>query len=215
MTGENLIKAGLPEDKTVLIYNGVTEISEKKELPIETEGLVIGTAARLTRSKGIRYLIEAFSYLHNKYRDINLVIIGEGEERKNLEILAQDLKINNRVFFLGAIPDARCYFRNFHIFVLPSLSEAFSITILEAVSQKIPVIATSVGGIPEIIEDGKTGLLVPPKEPLILAQAIERLITDEGLRVRLGDEGYRRYKENFTLEDMCIKTKTLYRRFLE
>ena len=212
---ENLIKAGLPEDKTVLIYNGVTEISEKKELPIETEGLVIGTAARLTRSKGIRYLIEAFSYLHNKYRDINLVIIGEGEERKNLEILAQDLKINNRVFFLGAIPDARCYFRNFHIFVLPSLSEAFSITILEAVSQKIPVIATSVGGIPEIIEDGKTGLLVPPKEPLILAQAIERLITDEGLRVRLGNEGYRRYKENFTLEDMCIKTKTLYRRFLE
>jgi glycosyltransferase involved in cell wall biosynthesis len=208
---KNLIKAGLPEDKAVLIYNGVPETSEKKELPIETKGLIVGTVARLTRSKGIRYLIEAFSYLHNKYRNINLVVIGEGEEKKNLERLAQDLKIDDRVFFPGAIPDARLYFKNFHIFVLPSLSEPFGITILEAMSQKIPVIATNVGGIPEIIEDEDTGILVPPKEPLILAQAIERLITDEELRLRLGEEGYRRYKENFTLENMCIKTKTLYR----
>lgn len=139
------------------------------------------------------------------------MVIGEGEEKKNLERLAQDLKIDDRAFFPGAIPDARRYFKNFHIFVLPSLSEAFGITILEAMSQKIPVIATNVGGIPEIIEDENTGILVPPKEPLILAQAIERLITDEELRLRLGEEGYRRYKENFTLENMCIKTKTLYR----
>ena len=107
------------------------------------------------------------------------MVIGEGEEKKNLERLAQDLKIDDRVFSPGAIPDARRYFKNFHIFVLPSLSEAFGITILEAMSQKIPVIATNVGGIPEIIEDENTGILVPPLLEIIfnvtLAEMVDKI----------------------------------------
>ncbi|MGC9064214.1 MAG: glycosyltransferase family 4 protein [bacterium] len=207
---ENLIKAGLPSDKVVLIHNGVSETSNKEELPVQVEGFIIGTASRLVKSKGINYLIEAFSYLYDKYRDLNLVIIGDGEERGNLERLARKLNVKDKVFFLGTLPNARFYFKNFHIFVIPSLSEPFGLTILEAISQKVPVIATDVGGIPEIIEDSKTGLLVPPKDPTALAQAIEKLINNQKLRISLGEEGYKKYREEFTLEKMCIKTKRIY-----
>ncbi|MBC7319130.1 glycosyltransferase family 4 protein [bacterium] len=212
---ENLIKAGLPIDKITLIYNGISETLEKRELPIKLEGFIIGTAARLTKSKGIRYLIEAFSYLYDKYRGINLVIIGDGEEREKLEESAKKLNVKDRTFFLGALPNARFYFRDFHIFVLPSLFEALGIVILEAISQKVPVIATNIGGIPEIIEDGKTGLLVPPKDSLTLARAMEKLIKNKELREYLGEEGNKRYKERFTLEAMVIKTKEVYKVLLD
>lgn len=207
---ENLIKAGLPKEKITLIHNGIPETLEKRELPIKIEGFIIGTVARLTRSKGINYLLEAFSYLYDRYKDLNLVIIGDGEERENLERLARKLNIKDRTFFLGVLPNARFYFRNFHIFVLPSLFEFLSVAILEAISQSIPVIATNIGGTPEIIEDGKTGLLVPSRDSLALAQAIEKLINNQELRISLGEWGYRRYKEEFTLENMCMKTKRVY-----
>lgn len=207
---KNLIKAGLPRNKITLIHNGIPETLEKRELPINIEGFIIGATARLTKSKGINYLIEAFSHIYNKYKDVNLVIIGDGEEKENLERLAKKLNVKDRVFFLGVLPNARFYFRNFHIFVLPSIFEAFGIVLLEAISQKVPVIGTKVGGISEIIEDGKTGLLVPPRDSLALAQAIERLINNQELRLFLGEEGYRKYREEFTLENMCIKTKEVY-----
>lgn len=207
---ERLFQAGLPADKIVLIYNGVAEVTERKELPVKIDGTIVGTAARLTKSKGIRYLIEAFSYLYNKYRDLNLVIIGDGEERKNLEELAKRLNINDRVFFLGALPNARLYFSNFHIFVLPTLSEALGIVLLEAISQKVPVITTAVGGIPEIIKDEENGLLVSPKDSLEIAKAIERLINNRELMEKLGEAGYKRYKKEFTLENMTINTKETY-----
>lgn len=209
-----LIKAGLPEDKVILIYNGISETLDRRELPLKVEGFIVGTAARLTKFKGIRYLIEAFSYLYDRYKDINLVVIGDGEEREKLEELARKLGIKDRTFFLGALPNAKLYFRNFHIFVLPSVSEALSIAILEAISQKVPVIATSTGSIPEIIEDGKSGLLVPPKDPLALTHAIERMLRDEELRGYIGEEGYRRYRERFTLEGMITKTREIYRYFI-
>ncbi|MGC8970740.1 MAG: glycosyltransferase family 4 protein [bacterium] len=211
---EKLIRAGLPKEKITLIHNGIPETLEKRELPINIEGFIIGTAARLTKFKGINYLIEAFNYLYDKYRDLNLVIIGDGEEKENLERLAKKLDVEDRVFFLGALPNARFYFRNFHIFVLPSLFEALGIVLLEAISQKVPVIATDVGGIPEIIEDSKTGLLVPPKDSTALAQAIEKLINSQELRVSLGEGGYRRYREEFTLESMCLKTRAIYKALL-
>lgn len=211
---EKLIKAGLPVDKITLIHNGVSEIKERRKLPINIEGFIIGTAVRLTKSKGIRYLIEAFSYLYSKHREVNLVIIGDGEERKRLEELTKRLNVGDRVFFLGALPNAKLYFSNFHIFVLPSLFEALPISILEAISQKVPVIATTVGGIPEIIEDGKTGLLVPSQDSLALAQAIEKLLGDKKLAEYLKEEGYKRYRERFTLEGMIIKTKEIYQNLL-
>ncbi|MCX7795401.1 MAG: glycosyltransferase family 4 protein [bacterium] len=211
---DKLIKAGLSREKITTIHNGIPEVLNRMELPIKIDGFIIGTAARLTKFKGIRYLIEAFSHLHNKYKDLNLVVIGDGEERENLEKLTQNLNIEDRVFFLGALPNARLYFSNFHIFVLPSLFEALPIVVLEAMSQKVPVIATEVGGIPEIIDDGKTGILVPPEDPLEIARAIEKLINNRELMKELGEAGYKRYKEMFTLENMVMSTKNVYESLL-
>ncbi|MGB9857720.1 MAG: glycosyltransferase family 4 protein [Dictyoglomaceae bacterium] len=209
-----LIKMGLSEKKIVLIHNGISEVLEVKDLPIKINGFIIGTIARLAKSKGINYLISAFSILEKKYNNIKLVIIGDGEERENLERLAKKLKVENKVYFLGSIPNARYYIKNFQIFVLPSLFEFLSISILEALSSKVPVIATRVGGTPEIIKNGDSGILVPPKDSKALAVAIERLINNKNLRIKLAEQGYKRFLEEFTLEKMVEKTDRVYEEIL-
>lgn len=205
-----LIKRGLSSQKIVVIHNGISEDFQRKELPIKVDGVIIGTCARLSKTKGINYLIEAFSILSKKYKDMSLVIIGDGEERKNLENLAKKLKIKDRIYFLGSLPKAREYIWNFHIFVLPSLFEPFGISILEALSSKVPVVATKVGGIVEIIEDGISGILVPPKDTLSLSYAIERLLLDEDLRKNIAEEGYKKFLENFTARKMVDETVKVY-----
>lgn len=209
-----LIKMGLSNRKLILIYNGISEVSEKRDLPLKIDGFIIGTVARLSKSKGINYLISAFSTLEKKYKDIRLVIIGDGEERENLERLTEKLKIKDKIYFLGSIPNAKYYIKNFQIFVIPSLFEILSISILEALSSKVPVVATRVGGTPEIIEDGICGILVPPKDSKGLALAIEKLIKDEKFREKMAEEGYKRFCEEFILEKMVIRTEKVYNELL-
>jgi len=206
-----LIRRGLDLKNVSVIHNGVSEINEHLSLPISLKGLIIGTAARLTKVKGINYLIEAFSLLVKKYRDINLVILGDGEDRIELEELTNKLDISNRVYFLGSIPNARKYFINFDIFVLPSLMDFLPIAIIEALAMGRAIVATNVGGIPEIIEDGKMGILVPAGDSKVLADAIERLIVDRELREKVGENGYKRFKEEFTVEKMVEKTNEIYK----
>ncbi|MCX7941765.1 MAG: glycosyltransferase family 4 protein [Dictyoglomaceae bacterium] len=209
-----LRKMGLSENKLVLIHNGISETSEKWDLPLRIDGFIIGTVARLSKSKGINYLISAFSIVEKDYKDIKLVLIGDGEERKNLEKLAEKLKVRDKVYFLGSLPHAKYYIKNFKIFVLPSLSEFLSLSLLEALSLKVPVIATRVGGTFEIIEDGVNGILVPPRDSKSLALAIEKLIKDDNLREKLAEKGYERFCKEFTLESMIEKTKNIYKYFL-
>jgi glycosyltransferase involved in cell wall biosynthesis len=206
-----LIRRGLDKNKISVIYNGISEVEERKALPVTLKGLVIGTAARLTKIKGINYLIEAFSFLVKKYRELSLAILGDGEERKTLENLTGKLGIRESVYFLGSIPNAKSYFTNFDIFVLPSLMDFLPISILEALSVGRAVVATKVGGIPEIIEDGKSGILVPAKDSRTLAEAIEVLIVDRGLREMIGENGYKRFREGFTVERMVEKTNEIYK----
>ncbi len=207
-----LIKRGLPSQKIVLIHNGISEDFQKKELPIKVDGIIIGTCARLSKTKGINYLIEAFSILSKKYKDINLIIIGDGEERKKLEVLAEKLKIKHKTYFLGALPKAREYIGNFNIFVLPSIFEPFGISILEALSSKVPIVATKVGGIVEIIEDGISGMLVPPKDSL--SYAIEKLLLDKDLRGNIAEKGYKKFLEKFTARKIVDETIKVYEEIL-
>lgn len=209
----NLVKGGILEDKVIVIHNGIRENDEKRDLPLKIDGFIIGTCARLTKKKGINYLIDAFQKVRLYCKDIHLVVIGDGEERANLERL---VKKENKDFvhFIGNLKEASPYFHNFHLFVLPSLNEPFGIVILEAMSQKIPVIATKVGGIPEIIVDGESGFLIPPRNSEKLAEAILNLIQNEELRNKLGENGYIRFKENFTIEKMVEKTISVYEEIL-
>ncbi len=211
---EVLVKLGLDPRKVTLIYNGVSSIEDRKYLP-QFDGLKIGTIASLIKRKGINYLIEAVELITKKFRDVGLFIIGEGEERKRLESLVEKLKIKRHIFFLGGLPFARSYINNFDIFVLPSLFESLPVSIIEAYAEKKPVIASKVGGIPELVIDEETGILVPPKDSKALASAIERLIEDEQLRERLGENGYNRFIREFTFKVMVEKTRMVYKDILK
>lgn len=209
-----LLKRGLKDSKVCTIYNGISPVEGNLNLPLPRDvSFKIVTVARLTRKKGIKYLIEAFGLISKKYKDTGLFIIGEGEERKYLEKLVGRLNLRN-VFFLGKIPDAGKYLNNFDIFVLPSLSESLGISIIEAYAEKRAVIATKIGGIPELIVDGETGLLVAPGDSYALADSIEKLILDRALRDRLAYSGYNRFLGYFTSEKMYEKTLNVYKSFL-
>ena len=211
---ELLLRFGLNPEKISLIYNGISSIDERKPLPYSMS-LKIGTVASLIKRKGIGYLIEAMSLIIKRFKDVGLFIIGEGEEKVNLENLVNKLNIKNYVYFLGGLPKARCYICNFDVFVLPSLFESLPVSIIEAYAEKRPVIASKVGGVPELVTDEVTGILVPPRDSRTLAKAIERLIEDRNLRERLAKNGYNRYLEDFTFSAMVEKTRMVYRDVLK
>lgn len=145
----------------------------------------IVTLSKLTVAKGINYLIEAFYDLLKKI-DARLIIVGDGDEKLNLEEMVRNLKIDDKVYFLGWLENPYSYLRKMDIFVLPSLYEGFPNVIIESAICNVPVIATrSAGGIEELISDGVDGLLVPPKDPKALTDSIYRLLQDKELKQRL------------------------------
>ena len=169
-----------------IIPNGI-DLERFKGLDRKShDGFVVMTIARLEKVKGIEYLIGAFARL-SLPRRLSLVIIGDGSERKNLENLVKKLNLEERVEFLGEIPNERIpeYLAGADCFVLPSLKEGFGIAVLEAMAAGVPVIASRVGGILDIIEDGKTGLLIEPGNPEEIAKAISKIYQDSVLREQL------------------------------
>lgn len=153
------------------------------------EGFVVMTVARLENVKGIEYLIKAFDLLRfdPAKAGSNLLIIGDGSERKNLEGLTKQLGLEDKVKFVGQIPPEGIpeYLAMADCFVLPSLKEGFGIAVLEAMATGVPVVASKVGGILDIIEDGKNGLLTEPGNPEEIAKGIGRIYQDSALRRQL------------------------------
>lgn len=183
----------------------------------QKDGFVVMTVARLEKVKGIEYLIRAFtrSDLALAGSDLQLFIIGDGSERKNLENLTRELGLVKKVKFLGPIPPEGIpeYLAMADCFVLPSLKEGFGIAILEAIAARVPVIASKVGGILDIIENEKNGLLVTPGNPEEIAKAILRIYNNPELRERLVNfaiAGLTRYdwqniaQEVFKIYENCL-----------
>ncbi len=169
----------------------------------------IGTIANLYPTKGLQYLIEAASNLLKDNPDLIFMIIGEGDERKKLESLIKQYNLTDNFFLLGNIKDAYKYLKAFDIFVLPSVKEGWPYTLLEALRAGLPIIATRVGGIPEIITDNENGLLVPPANPDSLQKAIKKLLADSELTTRLQQNSLASSNE-FTLQQTLQKTLRLY-----
>ena len=152
------------------------------------KSFTIGSIGRLSPEKGYLCLVEAFRKALEDFKDLRLVIIGEGEERKILEKRIAELNLENRVLLPGYRKDAKRYLGLFDVFVLSSLTEGLPITLLEAMQERVPIIATKVGGIPDVLEQGKAGLLIQPgksrelysailtvrKEKLVVASFIEK-----------------------------------------
>jgi glycosyltransferase involved in cell wall biosynthesis len=145
-----------------------------------------------------------------KNHEARLIIIGEGEERQNLENMARNLGISDSVKFRGFVDNARSLLSNFDIFCMPSRSEAMPYTLLEAGLAGLPVIATPVGGIPEVIETGINGVLVPTEDVEVLFSTLVLLAEDENLRKRLGTNLKASIQENFSFAKMVEKTFNLY-----
>jgi glycosyltransferase involved in cell wall biosynthesis len=170
------------------------------------EGPVLLTVARLTKEKGQQFLIEALPGLLAEWPSLVCLFVGDGGSREALRDLAREKGIEQSCRFVGARNDVVDWYATADVVVLPSLCEGFPFVILEALAMSRPVVATAVNGVPEIIEDGKSGLLVPPRNPQALEAAIRTMLRDPGLAAHLGKAGQKEVAARFTAGKMVQDT---------
>ena len=149
-----------------------------------------------------------------RYPSLTALVIGDGERRTELEKFCRDKKIERHVLFLGLRKDVHLLLPHLDMVVLSSDNEGCSITLLEAMAAALPVVATAVGGTGELVVEGKTGFMVPPRDPRALADRIERLLEDRTLAKEMGLEGREWVKRHFSLSRMVDETQSLYRTLL-
>jgi glycosyltransferase involved in cell wall biosynthesis len=174
---------------------------------------MIFACRQLFPRKGIRFLIEAVAQLKPRFPDIKLVLAGDGFERPELVKLAEYLEIGEDVTFLGWVPNTALppYYRSAAVSVIPSLEEGFGIPAAEAMGCEVPVVATDAGGLPEVVEDGVTGLVVPRGDSAALASAIGRLLDNAELRRQMGVAGRERALRLFDWDRTAEQFEKLYR----
>jgi glycosyltransferase involved in cell wall biosynthesis len=173
--------------------------------------IVIGTVAELHRNKGLSYLVKAAVKLIKNHQNYLFIIVGEGEERQQLEKEISNLGLENAIKLLGYVENSSEYLKVFSIFVLPSIKEGLPYTILEAGSASLPVIATIVGGIPEIITDMKSGILVQPKNDKELGHAISFMIEHPEERRAYGMALHEKILKDFSVDRMIAETEKVYK----
>lgn len=211
---ENVI--GIPEEKIYQIYNGVdtNRFMPGKERDDSNRGLVIGTVGRLDPIKDQVTLLQAFAALLQRLPEAQvspqLVIVGEGSARGILEKYAARNGITGYVKFVGASDDVSGLLRTFDVFVLPSLNEGISNTILEAMASGLPVLATNVGGNPELVDDGVTGSLFAPGDWNGLAALLQTSVEDRSLRLAQGNAGRERATNKFSMNAMTNSYLNIY-----
>ncbi|MCB9460554.1 MAG: glycosyltransferase [Anaerolineaceae bacterium] len=185
----------------------------RHELQLPPQAVILGMAARLTQQKGIPYALEAFAKVYRDYPQAYLVIAGDGELRPQLTQQTSDLGIRGRTLFLGWRADMIDVMAAYDVFVLPSLWEGFGLVLLEAMSRRLPIIASHVSAIPEVVADGETGLLVPPRDVDALADAMRTLLSDRTLRRHMGMVGEDRLETHFGHARMASATIQVYHEF--
>jgi glycosyltransferase involved in cell wall biosynthesis len=185
------------------------------EWGMKADVVLVGIVCRLIEQKGITYGLQAFARSAPQFPDARLLIVGDGILRKSLENEAQTLGIADRVYFLGWREDIASVMASLDVFLAPSLWEGFGLVLLEAMGQAAPIIATQVSAIPEIVADGETGLLVPPRDVDALADALTRLLSDKPLRQHMGLLGQDRLETHFSAARMVDETAALYRKLLD
>ena len=217
-------------DKIITIYNGLDvdnlKFLSKEEakkiiiskLPTTNYQLqttiLVGTIANLYKNKGLEYLILAIARIKGNLIVSSpmptFIIIGEGPERKNIENLIKKYELENIVYLAGSIPDAYKYLKAFDLFVLPSVKEGQPWTILEAMAAEIPIVATNVAGIPEMIENEKSGLLVEPADPKALSLVIKKMLVHPSLEQECVKNALTAVKEKFGTSEMVRKNEELF-----
>ncbi|MCK4646185.1 MAG: glycosyltransferase family 4 protein [Candidatus Aminicenantes bacterium] len=212
------------DDKFIIIHSGIDlkkfkELSFnekqnlKRDLGIPENILIIGTAGRLEPVKGPEFLIEAAKYIILKYPNTHFLFSGDGHLKQNLEERASELGIEKNIIFLNWRDDVAKIISIYDVFVLPSLNEGMGRVLVEAMALGKPIVASNIGGIPDLVSHGKNGFLVPPKDPRELANCIQILIEDEEKKAKMGKAG-KEIVENFTKEKMVEKIAELYKELM-
>jgi glycosyltransferase involved in cell wall biosynthesis len=199
-----------------VVYNGVAldgapPRTVRAELGLPADAQLVGEVGRLCDVKGQRELIQALAHVP----EAMAVLVGAdleqgGAYQRELEQTAEAVGVRDRVVFAGRRSDVGDVLAELDVFALPSWTEGLPLVVLEAMARRRPVVATKVGGTPEVVVDGETGLLVPPRDPEALAAALRRLLEDAELRRRLGDAGYVRVRDLFSAEAMTRRVLELY-----
>jgi 2-deoxystreptamine N-acetyl-D-glucosaminyltransferase/2-deoxystreptamine glucosyltransferase len=194
-TGETVRRSlpWFPPGRITRVYNAV-RLEPRPAVPAPDDRLRVGVVSRLVRSKAVDVLLRALARLRAPW---SLVAAGDGSERPRLERLARDLGIGDRCRFLGHVAEPADVYAALDVVAIPSYYEGFCFTAVEAALAGLPVVASDASGLREVVEDGRTGILVPPRDPDALAGALERIAADPALARALADEGRRRARERF------------------
>jgi len=214
----------IPNGIDIAYFDSITPDPElRKSLGIKPDDFVIICVANLHINKGHRYLLEAFEQLHSlpshpfqggeSKRGLKLILVGDGTERKNLEQQIKNYQSKNNILFLGRRTDIPQLLKISDIFVLPTMFEGMSNAILEAMASGLPVITTGIPENKEIIEDNKTGLIVPVKNSIALAQTIEKLLGDKNQSESLGGNARKKIQEYFDLKIITTKTAKFFSQY--
>jgi glycosyltransferase involved in cell wall biosynthesis len=213
-----------PEKKLTTIYSGIdfssyvprhTALETKQKLGAEGAWPIVGCIGRLSEQKAQNYLVEAVALLLDKYPQIKLLLVGEGGLRSFLEKQIQELGLSSHVCLLGERDDVADLLNVFDVYAMSSRWEGVGRALTEAMHMGLPVVATSVDGVTELISDEKTGLLIPPQNPRSLAAAIDRLSVDHDLAKRLGSSARQKVKELMDGQQMVRAIEELYQRLSE
>jgi glycosyltransferase involved in cell wall biosynthesis len=212
-------QVGVHRDRIARIYNGVDmpeRISRERvaqfrsDLGIQPSEFTLGIVGSLYLVKGHTYLFDAFRSVLKLHPKTKLLVVGQGDLEDSLKRQVLELGIDHAVSFLGLRNDVPSILTALDLFVLPSLSEGLSVALLEAMSAAVPVVASSVGGTPEIVQDGQTGLLVSPKNAPELADRIIEIISNREKSKLLGERGRERVAKEFTTARMFDQYQKLY-----
>ena len=214
---DRVLALGFPEARTHTHYIGVDCREIQPRDPAEEEPAILHVA-RLVDVKGTRHLLRAFASLAPRYGGVQLVIIGDGPLRRSLQALAEALKVQDRVRFLGALPHAQvlAWMRKAAMLVLPGVrtatgrAEGLGLVLLEAAATGVAVIGSRVGGIPEVVVDGHTGLLVPERDEGALAESLAALLDDPARRHRMGAQGRALAEQRFDIHQQSAALESLY-----
>lgn len=213
---------GIDPFKVIRIYNGIElgeyhpddsgESSEKirREFTIEEDLFVIGAVGRMVWQKGFKYLLKSFPEIMKVCPRSKLLIVGDGPLRKELEDLSKERGIRDNVIFAGFRSDIKEILSAVDVFAVPSLREGFPMVTLEAMAMAKPIIATRIDGIIEQITDGVDGILVPPKDPSALTEAVVKVLNDQELARSMGMSARKKVEREFSIEKMVAETEEVY-----
>ena len=215
----HLVSRSLADPSRIVVHRNAVDLgafSERRRRDTSGGDFLIGTMGRLHPVKAHEVFLKAMAHLHRRHPGVAAAIVGGGQRRATLEALSRDLGLEGVVRFVGPVPheDVPSWFDRFDVFVLSSDWEGLPMVVLEAAAAGLPIVATDVGDVGEVVRDGDTGYLVPPRDPRALADAIARMIEEPDSRREMGSNARALAESQFDVRRLAQQTAELYREVL-